>query len=63
MVNCYADRSSEETLLSIQQNDPTLTSLSIGEGGFYSGDAGDFSLLGSAISRNTRLTSLGVDNR
>ena len=57
----YADRSSEETLLSIQQNDPTLTSLSIGEGGFYSGDAGDFSLLGSAISRNTRLTSLGVD--
>ena len=58
---------SEKALHRIQENDPTLTELNIGRGGglFQGATDSGFSLLGTAIEKNTHLTKLafGIDGR
>ena len=59
-------RNSQETLRSVNQNDPSLTELRIvngiyvDEGEFYSDDSDDYSTLGAATANNTHLAKLEV---
>ena len=60
------DGFSQETLLRVEDNDPTLTKLRIGgdyidiDGGFFSSVGDDFSRLGDYIVENTHLTRLDI---
>ena len=54
------DDNSQDTLRQIEQNDDQLTALRIGNWGFISSDASDYSRLGAAIGNNTHLESFVV---
>ena len=59
-----AGNDSRETLRMVQQNDPSLKTLSLADinncGEFYSYSSDDYSTLGSAIANNTHLENLIV---